>query len=117
VVPVPALRDRAADIPLLVERLLSDLGRPEVTVTDDALRVLAEHSWPGNVRELKNTLSCALALLEGKVLDARDLRFVTVGCTGSLERLPLGGVRLTQIERIAIKQTLEQVGGNKSDAA
>ncbi|HVW24756.1 MAG TPA: sigma-54 dependent transcriptional regulator [Polyangiaceae bacterium] len=117
VVPVPALRERVADIPLLVERLMQDLGRPDVTLSEDALRVLAEHSWPGNVRELKNTLSCALALLEGNVLAAGDLRFVTLGCSGSLERLPLGGVRLTQIERIAIKQTLEQVGGNKSDAA
>ena len=117
VVPVPSLRDRVEDIPLLVERLLQDLGRPDVTLTEDALRILSEHSWPGNVRELKNTLNCALAMLEGRVLDSGDLRLVTLGGNGSLERLPLGGVRLTQIERIAIKQTLEQVGGNKSDAA
>ncbi len=117
VVPVPALRHRLEDIPHLVERLLGDLGRADVTVTDDALRVLSEHPWPGNVRELKNTLSCALALLDTNVLDASDLRFVALGGGGSLERLPLGGLRLTQIERIAIKQTLEQVQGNKSDAA
>jgi DNA-binding NtrC family response regulator len=36
---------------------------------------------------------------------------------GSLERLPLGGIRLNHIERVAIEQTLEQVGGNESAAA
>jgi DNA-binding NtrC family response regulator len=117
VVPVPALRHRVEDIPLLIQRLLRDLGRTEVTLTDDALRVLSEHPWPGNVRELKNTLSCALAMLGGNVLDAPDLRFVNLGIGGGLERLSLGGIRLTQIERIAIKQTLEQVQGNKADAA
>jgi two-component system nitrogen regulation response regulator GlnG len=117
VVTVPALRDRIEDIPLLVQRLLRDLGRGDVSLTDEAFRVLGEHPWPGNVRELKNMLSCALAMLEGAVLDANDLRFVTLGKGGALEQLPLGGIRLTHLERVAIKQTLEQVQGNKSDAA
>ncbi len=79
VVKVPSLRDRLDDIPLLVPAILRDLGRPEVSLTDDAFRLLAEHPWPGNVRELKNTLNCALAMLEGTVLEASDLRFVALG--------------------------------------
>jgi DNA-binding NtrC family response regulator len=117
VVPVPSLRERTEDIPLLVDWLLLDLGYGEIRVADDALRLLASHPWPGNVRELKNTLACALAMLDGSVLEARHLRFVALGCDNSLERLPLGGIRLNHIEKVAIKQTLEQVRGNKSDAA
>src|SRR5262249_1806056 len=54
IVRIPPLRDRSADLPALVARLLEDLGRGEVTVSEPALKVLQNHSWPGNIRELKN---------------------------------------------------------------
>jgi DNA-binding NtrC family response regulator len=117
VVPVPALRERQEDIPTLVAGVLLDLGYAHVRVSDEAQAILTNHTWPGNVRELKNTLGCALAMLDGSVLEPQHLRFVTLSENGSLERLPLGGIRLNHIERVAIKQTLEQVRGNKSDAA
>jgi transcriptional regulator with PAS, ATPase and Fis domain len=117
VVPVPALRERPEDIPMLVAGVLRDLGYAHVRVTDEALQILANHQWPGNVRELKNTLGCAIAMLDGTVLEPEHLRFVALGTDCSLERLPLGGIRLNHIERVAIKQTLEQARGNKSDAA
>src|SRR5262249_60893470 len=59
-IALPPLRDRGADLPLLVDDMLAkacaELGRGEVTVAPDALAQLAAHDWPGNVRELKNLI-------------------------------------------------------------
>ncbi|HBP18034.1 MAG TPA: sigma-54-dependent Fis family transcriptional regulator, partial [Planctomycetes bacterium] len=54
---VPALRERAGDLPLLVDRILADLalaGSPAAGVSSEGLQALAGRSWPGNVRELRN---------------------------------------------------------------
>lgn len=116
-VPVPPLRERLDDLPLLIRSLINELGYPEVRVSDRALDLLASHRWPGNVRELKNVLACAAAFVDAGVLESRHLRLVSGSREPTLERLPLGGRALAHIERAAIKQTLAQVGGNKTHAA
>jgi len=119
VVQVPALRDRSEDIPGLAECLLEDLGRGEVRMSQDALRVLCSRHWHGNVRELKNTLACAIAFLEGSVLEARHLAMPSP-CEPELaavDQLPLAGLKLDCIERAAIEQTLRRAAGNKARAA
>jgi two-component system response regulator AtoC len=114
VVHLPPLRDRKEDLPYLTARLLDDLGRPEVTVSEAALHTLRAHPWPGNVRELKNSLAYALTFLDGSVLEPQHFRLVEPRKGDSdLERLPLGGRLLDHVERVAIKQTLMQVQGNK----
>ncbi len=74
-VKVPPLRERASDIPLLVERILSRLGTPLRPSPDDVRR-LAGGRWPGNVRELRNVLEQAVALsadvLEFGAIDGAD---------------------------------------------
>jgi DNA-binding NtrC family response regulator len=117
VVAVPPLRDRIDDLPLLIPRLLDDLGHGDLVVAQATLEALRAHAWPGNVRELKNTLASAAAFVENGVLEPQHLRFLTPACESAIERLPLGGQTLQCIERAAIKQTLEQTGGNKSNAA
>jgi DNA-binding NtrC family response regulator len=118
VVQLPPLRERRDDIPLLVPRLLADLGRPDVTVSDAAFELLRAHPWPGNVRELKNVLACALAFVDAGVLEPTHLRFVaSAGDHSLLDRLPLGGHTLASVEQSAIKQTLVLTRGNKVHAA
>jgi DNA-binding NtrC family response regulator len=118
VVQVPALRDRPEDIPVLVTRLLEDLGHRDVDVTPATLAVLRSRPWPGNVRELKNALACACAFLDAPVLEPRHLSLPTLTSQKpELEELQLGGVKLECIERVAIAQTLQQTGGNKARAA
>ena len=117
VVNLPPLRDRLEDLPVLVPRLLADLGRGDMLVPDATFAALRAHSWPGNVRELKNTLACAMAFADGSVLEPRHLRFVAAGRESTLDRLPLGGHTLETIERAAIKQTLSQHGGSRVRAA
>jgi len=120
VVQVPTLRDRREDIPILAARLLEDLGHGEVVLSSGALKELTQRPWAGNVRELKNTLACAVAFLDGTVLEARHLA-VPSHCEARpvehVEQLRLGGLRLASIERVAIEQTLRQTAGNKARAA
>ncbi|MEI9941163.1 MAG: sigma-54 dependent transcriptional regulator [Pseudomonadota bacterium] len=118
VVHVPPLRDRIEDIPVLVARLLEDLDRGEVEISRGAIELLSSRRWPGNVRELKNSLAFALAFLDGPVLEARHLVMPTIPETkADLTQLPLGGIKLESIERVAIEQTLGQTNGNKARAA
>lgn len=120
VVQIPPLRERIEDIPALSARLLEDLGRGEVRISPDALHVLTSRSWRGNVRELKNTLACAIAFLDGSLLEARHLSVPSPGEVSerdSVDHLALGGLKLACIERAAIEQTLRLTAGNKARAA
>ena len=118
VVHLPPLRDRLEDLPYLVERLLTDLGRPEIRLLPKALDALLAHAWPGNVRELKNVLACALAFVDGHLLEPRHLRLnADEGRPASLDRLPLGGHSLASVEQVTILQTLALTRGNKVQAA
>ena len=65
-VRLPALRERAGDIPLLSSKLLA----PGTVLSADAVEHLSGRSWPGNVRELRNVLRRASALARGNTLDA-----------------------------------------------
>ncbi|HET7544364.1 MAG TPA: sigma-54 dependent transcriptional regulator [Polyangiaceae bacterium] len=117
-IPIPALRQRLEDLPLLIPGLLADLGFPDTGMTDETLACLTAQPWPGNVRELKNTLASALAFAEGDTLKPEHLHFMHhVSQPRPLEQLMLGGKSLDVLERLAIEQTLLQCGGNKSVAA
>jgi DNA-binding NtrC family response regulator len=120
VVRVPPLRARLDDLPELVSGLLADLGRPGLPVAPETFDILRAHSWSGNVRELKNTLSCAVALLDSPVetLEPHHLRLLhDPGSQSGLDALPLAGVSLNDLERAAIRQTLGRAAGNKAVAA
>jgi two-component system response regulator AtoC len=120
VVRVPALRERRADVPLLVGQLLCDLQRPEVVVAPAVMEWLSARAWPGNVRELKNALAYGLAFVDDGVLELRHFATLPDSIDEAsqwVKRLPLAGLRLSSIEQAAIKQTLEQSGGNKMQAA
>jgi DNA-binding NtrC family response regulator len=69
-VSLPALRDRLDDLPVLVERLLSEVGGEHISVTAGTnLSLLQKHPWQGNIRELRTVLERALLLAEGTVSD------------------------------------------------
>jgi transcriptional regulator with GAF, ATPase, and Fis domain len=76
---LPALRERAADLPLIAEVIVGDLarrlGRRAPRLTNAALAKLRGHPWPGNLRELSNVLERAMILRDDGVLgaDALDL--------------------------------------------
>jgi len=63
-VQLPALGERASDILPLARHFLEKVGHPGVTLSEDAARVLENHTWPGNVRELQYVLERACILAE-----------------------------------------------------
>ncbi len=121
VITVPPLRERLDDLPELVHGLLNDLGRGDLRVADASLAALRAHPWPGNVRELKNVLACAAAFADpgAGFLEAHHLKLQQPADNEEswLDGLPLGGQALERIERVAIRQTMEQADGNKMHAA
>jgi len=78
VVPIemPSLRDRAADIPLLVEYFIDRFGKKAGkkfrTIDRRTLKLLQAYGWPGNVRELQNVIERAVILSEGDIFSVDE---------------------------------------------
>ncbi|HBH27735.1 MAG: sigma 54-interacting transcriptional regulator [Desulfofustis sp. PB-SRB1] len=76
-ITVPPLRERAEDIPLLIENIntreAADMHRSAPRYTSDALDMLMNHAWPGNVRELKNMVKRFIILQPGATIHADDI--------------------------------------------
>jgi DNA-binding NtrC family response regulator len=76
-IPVPPLRQRREDIPILATHFLDLYARrnqrevPEISV--DAMVLLTQYSWPGNIRELENLIERAVTLARGRVIGPEDL--------------------------------------------
>ncbi len=118
---VPPLRDRLADLPLLVdaalERLSRALGVARPRASADFVARLAQHAWPGNVRELCNLLESLLALGCGDTLSAAALD-AAFGPDASALPLAPGAESVSlrgEPERIA--HALAGAGGNVARAA
>jgi len=68
-ITLPPLRQRKADIPLLINSFMNQLsrkmGKPAVEISKHNLQALQDYHWPGNVRELKNIVESALIIAHG----------------------------------------------------
>jgi len=76
-IEMPPLRERAGDIPELVNALLARAARGgagPIGITDEAMRWLVRHDWPGNVRELANVVERAVALTDHDTIVLEDVR-------------------------------------------
>jgi DNA-binding NtrC family response regulator len=121
-IPIPPLRDRAEDIPVLIEHFVEKhrqrTGKRIDRVGDEVLAVLQKYEWPGNVRELENTIERAVVLATGPELTASSVSLL--GAT-STPASGLPSLRLHQnlewVERETIRRALEHSGGVKKDAA
>jgi DNA-binding NtrC family response regulator len=70
-VSVPPLRERGADIPLLVGHFMQSFG-PQLNVGPEDMAKLVRHSWPGNVRELRNAIERACLLSRTNSINIED---------------------------------------------
>ena len=109
-IPVPPLRERAADIPPLAAHFLARLGpvhgKAEASLDPAALQLLESYGWPGNVRELKNAIEHALVFAKELLLTPADFPQI-VRATGEARGSAGALQSLEDIEREAIKATLE----------
>ena len=118
---VPPLRERRADIPLLVGQFLLNActraGR-QVELTPATLEALTAHAWPGNVRELENTVERLVLFSRGSVIDVGDLpASFHEAPPGLADRLFNGLPPLDEIERRYLVHVLDSVAGNRTKAA
>jgi DNA-binding NtrC family response regulator len=76
-IDLPPLRERRADIPLLVEAFIREASRehdrPRISVSPDAMTILGAYDWPGNVRELRNLVESMVVLAPGQVIRPEDI--------------------------------------------
>ena len=84
-VRVPALRERSADIPLIAESLLAQIGRETGQVcqlSQAATDALCAHAFPGNLRELRSLLLGAATRCQEGMIEAGDIDFSVSACRG-----------------------------------
>lgn len=91
-IETPPLRDRADDIPLLLQELLNrhaEQHKGIIRLTQRAMESLMQYAWPGNVRELSNLIERLLILYPNQIVDVADLpgRYRLLPCEPRDERL------------------------------
>jgi DNA-binding NtrC family response regulator len=124
VIELPPLRERPADIPLLVDRFLEEFRPGEgerLSISPEAMTLLRGYAWPGNVRELRNVIERAALLAHGTEIRAGDLGSSLTGAGGAAaERREADGLPsldLGELERLAIARALERTGWHQGQAA
>ena len=123
-VELPPLRERAGDVPVLIDYFISELaeqhGRAVRGITPEARTALVRYSWPGNVRELRNVIENMVVLARGEVLTREDVP-QQVGDEGPAPQnrgsYNLAGRSLEEVERDLISANLELAEGNREKAA
>jgi formate hydrogenlyase transcriptional activator len=105
-IPVPPLRDRLEDIPLLVMHFVrtfaDQMGKQVDEVPAEVMQALVSHAWPGNIRELQNFIERSVILTSGNVLRPP---LAALNCAAGAESL--GAITLEDAERDHIRKTLE----------
>jgi two-component system response regulator HydG len=144
VIPIhlPTLQERIEDIPLLVKDFLEEFCRQNtkspVSLSPETIRTLMKYNWPGNVRELKNCIEGLVVMstqstiqqidLPERILKATGIEFSNLPSVPDVwksvdviegnQRLNVEvGMSLDEINREALRATLESVDNNKAKAA
>lgn len=115
---IPPLRDRAADIPLLVSEFIKEFcirEKKELTVSDEVMEIIQNHPWPGNIRQLKNVIERAVVLTKGRLITLKGLPEEFLSLQEQNETFSKKTLKDLEIQ--AIKKALQECKGNKSKAA
>jgi transcriptional regulator with GAF, ATPase, and Fis domain len=117
---LPPLRERAGDIPALVEHFVQKfsmkVGKQIEEVSQPALEALCAHPWPGNVRELENVIERAVIMSHGPTLEPNGWLPQAKAAPPAATALS-APMSLEDLERAAILDALRQTGGHKNRAA
>ncbi|HWO28970.1 MAG TPA: sigma 54-interacting transcriptional regulator [Candidatus Acidoferrum sp.] len=122
VVPIemPSLRERAADIPLLVEYFIDRFGKKTGkkfrAIDKKTLKLFQAYGWPGNIRELQNVIERAVILNDGDIFSVDDAWLKQEPRHVACPTVPLGGALLSQ-EKEMIEAALAESHGRVSGPA
>ena len=118
---MPPLRDRAEDVPLLVEhflRALAPAGSKPKKMSPRAMRLAMDYGWPGNIRELENAIQRAVVLSRGETIFPEHMPAkVQAVAGGESGDAPATGRTIRQVERDTIVKALKETSGNRTHAA
>ena len=124
IVPIvmPPLRERAEDIPLLIERFFEQFAakhkRRRKRLSSDALQVCQRFPWPGNVRQLRNVVErLVITCREVEVVVSHLPDFLRDYDRSSTTFTVRPGTPLAEVEKLLIRQTLTHVTSNREEAA
>lgn len=111
---LPALRERASDIPLLVNFFINNLkeiyNRPLLSVAPDAMKWLRQLPLPGNIRQLKNLVERTVLVSKNDLLTIDDFRKqldMSPRRKGSIQLPEVGALTLDEVELLMIKRSME----------
>ncbi|MBI3403552.1 MAG: sigma 54-interacting transcriptional regulator [Acidobacteria bacterium] len=119
---VPPLRERKADLLMLVDHFLEKFSREHKRsikrISTPAIDMLASYHWPGNVRELENTLERAVVICDGEVIHGHHLppSLQTAEASGTVTRVSLSDA-VGAYEKDLIQDALKTTRGNRAKAA
>jgi len=119
-IQLPPLRERAQDLPKLVQAFLKDYaakhGRKVRAVAPELLALLKEYEFPGNVRELANTIERAVIIATGNRVEVSDLP-EAIRAAVLVQRRRQKPQSLAEVEAEYVAETLAATAGNKTEAA
>lgn len=116
---LPALNKRKADIPILIQHLISEksvsLGTAPIRLSEDCLALLCNNNWEGNVRELGNVIERLCIIKRGELVQAEDLFEVQNDeiSEQAVMQQDAAGTKLEDVIRQTIINTLRNTGGHK----
>ena len=119
---VPPLRERKADLLLLVDHFLEKFSREHhkniKRIATPAIDMLMSYHWPGNVRELENTLERSVLMCDGQVIHGHHLppSLQTAEASGTVTRVSLADA-VAGFEKDLIQDALKTTRGNRAKAA
>jgi two-component system response regulator HydG len=124
-ISLPALRDRAEDIPEFIDYFIkeaaAEVGSKVTGITDAAQTILSNYDWPGNIRQLRNCIRTMVVMCDRDKLDVQDIppdiaqRRQLAPAAGTAAGL--AGMPLNELEKKAIIDTLAKSKGNREKAA
>lgn len=123
--PIPPLRERREDIPMLadffVRKFANEGGRPMPILDPRFVSGLQAHTWPGNVREFGNFMRRVLTLKDGNEIGPECLKELSAAiCSRMPSVTPAslgGGTSMREVERQLLEATLLRTGGNRTRTA
>ncbi len=122
----PPLRERREDIPLLaksfVARFARENGKSGMKIEEDTIDLFQKYSWPGNVRELLGVVESMVILARGETLRRENIpqeirRDVEGDSQVDYQSFPMGDMKLSDIEKRVILETLDKFNGNRTKTA
>ncbi|MCK9217320.1 MAG: sigma 54-interacting transcriptional regulator, partial [Firmicutes bacterium] len=123
-IKIPSLRERKEDIIYYIDNMMDKMSKKlkrDITIGDDALKVLQNYDYPGNIRELENILERATVMDEDNIISVKDLPLYMIESVGRIRKeLSLSYLdhfpTMEEIEKDAILNALKKYK-NKSKAA